>query len=249
MFPAFDTPKGARRFLRNVGPHADDLLSLRWADQGGKSEYPTDPSMSIDKHQELIDQAREEQAPTGKAALAINGNDLMQAGVKPGPEMGQLLEELVDAVVENPQLNTKEGLLGLLRGQGKIASYDEYEEEPHPYLEMYPQTHPEGHRLNWDGRGFGKGLYNPEDDTLHTWNVPDSDGDPIHSDYAEGVLGHRNYERDNRFHIMPNGYVTAYGQYAGGAPSMHAQRLQSMNPQYKTWAEPGYDPYEGDWDD
>src|SRR5439155_18131684 len=114
MFPAFDTEKGARRFLNRVGEHADDLLDLRWADQGGKSEYPTDPSLSIDNHRQLIEQARQQKAPTAISQLAVNGGDLIAAGVPQGPEVGTILRSLVDAVIENPELNTRDGLLGLV---------------------------------------------------------------------------------------------------------------------------------------
>lgn len=122
MFPAFDNERGARKFLNRVGDeHADDLIRLRWADQGGKSEYPTDASLSTDTQQTLVNGAREAQAPTQLSQLAINGRDLIAAGMKPGPDMGTTLERLVQQVVENPELNTKEGLLGLVRGWGLIA--------------------------------------------------------------------------------------------------------------------------------
>jgi tRNA nucleotidyltransferase (CCA-adding enzyme) len=115
MFPAFTTEKGARKFLNTVGEHADDLLHLRWADQGGKSEYPTDPSMSVNQQADLLEKVRNAGAPTDKSMLAINGTDLIAAGVTPGPAMGQLIQRLTEAVIENPELNTRDGLLGLVR--------------------------------------------------------------------------------------------------------------------------------------
>ena len=45
--------------------------------------------------------------------LAITGSDLIAAGMKPGKEMGSVLHELLDAVLENPELNKKEALLAL----------------------------------------------------------------------------------------------------------------------------------------
>ena len=45
--------------------------------------------------------------------LAINGGDLMEIGIKPGKEMGDRLKRCLEAVIENPQLNTKEKLLQL----------------------------------------------------------------------------------------------------------------------------------------
>lgn len=113
MWPAFTTERGARRHLHRVGDHADDLMTLRWADQGGKSDYPTDNTLSLDTQQRLMDRVRNAQQPTSQAALAINGNDLIQAGIQPGPQMGQILKKLTDDVVDDPRKNQRNTLLTL----------------------------------------------------------------------------------------------------------------------------------------
>lgn len=119
MFPAFTSQKGARKFLQRVGDHADDLLDLRWADQGGKAEYPpnsrTGLDLSTETQRNLLDQVRNDQQPTNQAALAINGNDLIAAGIRPGPQMGSILQNLTDMVIDNPALNTKDQLLQLVQ--------------------------------------------------------------------------------------------------------------------------------------
>ena len=43
--------------------------------------------------------------------LAVTGRDLIQAGMKPGKEIGEKLNELLERVIETPELNTKEELL------------------------------------------------------------------------------------------------------------------------------------------
>ena len=43
--------------------------------------------------------------------LAVNGGDLMAVGVRPGKEMGQILQQLLDLVLECPKKNEKERLL------------------------------------------------------------------------------------------------------------------------------------------
>ncbi|MBO4288606.1 MAG: CCA tRNA nucleotidyltransferase [Lachnospiraceae bacterium] len=43
--------------------------------------------------------------------LAVTGGDLIKAGIRPGPGMGQILQQLLDRVLEDPSLNTKEQLL------------------------------------------------------------------------------------------------------------------------------------------
>lgn len=48
--------------------------------------------------------------------LAVNGRDLIGIGLKPGPQFGQILEGLMDRVLEDPSLNQRDELLGLLPG-------------------------------------------------------------------------------------------------------------------------------------
>lgn len=43
--------------------------------------------------------------------LAVNGNDLMAAGIQPGPGLGGILKELLEYVLEQPEKNTREELL------------------------------------------------------------------------------------------------------------------------------------------
>lgn len=108
MFPAFSSDKGARKFIRNVGDeHADDLLTLRWADQHGKGQTPEELSArtGVDQQRGLVEQARSTQAPTSTSMLAINGNDIIALGIKPGPAVGRILRLLTDDVVEDPNLN------------------------------------------------------------------------------------------------------------------------------------------------
>jgi len=47
--------------------------------------------------------------------LAINGSDLAELGVPKGKEMGEMLENLLDMVMRNPELNTKSVLVELIK--------------------------------------------------------------------------------------------------------------------------------------
>ena len=47
--------------------------------------------------------------------LAIGGKDLIAIGVKPGPDMGRILKVLLDRVLEEPELNTREQLLAIVK--------------------------------------------------------------------------------------------------------------------------------------
>lgn len=111
MFPAFSSAKGARKFLHRVGDeHADDLLTLRYADQRGKGQSPEELAARthVDEQRGLVEQVRSAQEPTNQSALMINGSDVIALGVKPGPAVGQILRRLTDDVVEDPRLNDPE---------------------------------------------------------------------------------------------------------------------------------------------
>ena len=57
--------------------------------------------------------------PLGVADLAVTGEDLMDAGVPKGPEVGRVLRKLLEAVLDDPATNTNEELLALVvRGTG-----------------------------------------------------------------------------------------------------------------------------------
>jgi tRNA nucleotidyltransferase (CCA-adding enzyme) len=50
------------------------------------------------------------------SGLAIDGNDLIrELGLEPGPEVGRLLDALLQAVIEDPGLNEREALLRIAR--------------------------------------------------------------------------------------------------------------------------------------
>jgi tRNA nucleotidyltransferase (CCA-adding enzyme) len=53
--------------------------------------------------------------PIEVADLALDGEDLRQAGVAPGPAMGATLRRLLDHVLEDPSRNTRDALLALVR--------------------------------------------------------------------------------------------------------------------------------------
>lgn len=53
--------------------------------------------------------------------LAVKGQDLIAAGVKPGKEMGEILHQLLEEVLEDPEDNQKEILLQKIQRQQRIS--------------------------------------------------------------------------------------------------------------------------------
>jgi len=49
--------------------------------------------------------------PLALKDLAVKGDDLIAAGVRPGPDVGEVLKRLLGEVLDDPAKNTKEYLL------------------------------------------------------------------------------------------------------------------------------------------
>ena len=47
--------------------------------------------------------------------LSVDGKDLMAAGVKQGKQIGEILSDLLEIVLEDPEKNTKETLLAYVK--------------------------------------------------------------------------------------------------------------------------------------
>jgi tRNA nucleotidyltransferase (CCA-adding enzyme) len=98
-----------RRWLSQVGPAAEDLLALLAATVS-RSPLPT-----------VVEAIRASGDPLSLKDLAVRGDDLIAAGVRPGPEVGDLLAQLLDHVLEDPARNTREQLLARVRDRLQTA--------------------------------------------------------------------------------------------------------------------------------
>lgn len=104
-----NTDAAIRRFMKKVGlGNIDDILDLREGDRLGSGAKKT--SWRLEEMKErMIKQLNQ---PMEVRDLAINGHDLMtDLQMKPGREMGQILNTLFEEVLENPEINTREILL------------------------------------------------------------------------------------------------------------------------------------------
>ncbi len=89
-----------RRWLSQVGEYADDLLVLLTAGAAPRSLLP-----------KVVESIRAAKDPLAVKDLALKGDDLLAAGVRPGPEVGETLERLLAEVLEDPTRNTRDYLL------------------------------------------------------------------------------------------------------------------------------------------
>ena len=116
MFPYFSNARGARKFINSLNGDvkmAFDLMLLREADSSGKRTGQMDSydEQMIQKDLALLQEVVDNNSAMTVKDLAINGRDLIALGMKPGPELGETLNKLLDLVIENPELNDRDELL------------------------------------------------------------------------------------------------------------------------------------------
>ncbi len=99
----------ARRFLRDHGERlARDLVAHKQADLRAKNIDQEELARTL-RLAELVE--REASQPHRVSDLEVDGSDLLALGYREGPELGSVLSELLDEVVEDPGRNRKEWLL------------------------------------------------------------------------------------------------------------------------------------------
>jgi tRNA nucleotidyltransferase/poly(A) polymerase len=104
-------PVEIRRFLALHGDSlAADLVALKRADLAAKIVQP-DERAAVERLAGGLVAERESAHRLGD--LAIDGTDLLELGYREGPELGAVLRRLLDEVVEDPDRNTRDSLLGL----------------------------------------------------------------------------------------------------------------------------------------
>lgn len=99
-----------RRFLARTGPeNLEDLLALRSADAYGTTGEPPDPR-GLEPLRRRVERLLSESRALAVRDLAVGGNELAALGIPRGPVMGRILAELLETVLDDPELNTRERL-------------------------------------------------------------------------------------------------------------------------------------------
>jgi len=108
------TDGAVRRFLRKIGvENLDDLFELRKADRIGNG-LKRGESIAVKNLKRRIDKIIEEENAITVNDLAVNGYDLMSRfNLKSGPIIGKILNNLLEAILDDPSKNEKEILLSL----------------------------------------------------------------------------------------------------------------------------------------
>ncbi len=105
--------KYMRRALNRLGEDLfPALFDVKEADMKAQSGYcRCEKEASLDGMRREYEEVIRNRDCVSLKELAVNGNDLIAAGMPPGKGIGTVLKALLDQVLEDPALNTKEYLL------------------------------------------------------------------------------------------------------------------------------------------
>jgi tRNA nucleotidyltransferase (CCA-adding enzyme) len=104
--PSGSDDRSVRRWLAQTGESADDLIAI-WSLRHG-----SEPPWS-----EAVREIRRRGDALTRSELAVSGADLEALGAR-GPRIGQILASLLEQVLQDPALNTRDRLLDLARKMG-----------------------------------------------------------------------------------------------------------------------------------
>jgi tRNA nucleotidyltransferase (CCA-adding enzyme) len=104
--PQSTSEQSVRRWLAQTGDSADDLISLWSLRHGGEPGWA-----------DVVRTIRRRGDPVSRSDLAVTGRDLEALGAR-GPRIGQMLAQLLERVLEDPALNTRDTLLEVARKMG-----------------------------------------------------------------------------------------------------------------------------------
>lgn len=114
-FPA--ERRSVRRAVWKVGEDLFPmLLQVKEADTMAQSLYEREEKLEwIAKVEKLYREILKDRECLSLKDLAVTGRDLIRAGCAPGPELGRILNEMLQNVLEHPEHNNKEYLLQSIR--------------------------------------------------------------------------------------------------------------------------------------
>lgn len=102
-----------RRAVNKIGEDLfDDFILVKKADLLAQSMYLREEKLNnLAEWDACYREIREAEECVSLRTLAVNGRDLIAAGLQPGRELGDILKQLLDEVLETPEKNEKDYLV------------------------------------------------------------------------------------------------------------------------------------------
>ena len=114
-YPLNSTSRAVRRAINRIGVELFPYyLAMRVANIKAQSHYERKEKLKkVVRVQKMYQKVIREGQCVSLRELAITGGDLIELGMEPGPQIGEVLKELLEFVLDHPKYNTREYLLPL----------------------------------------------------------------------------------------------------------------------------------------
>jgi len=111
----FSKKMNIRNLASRIGmENLEDAWELKKAFIKGSRSSEKSKSVEIERAENSVREILQEKPPVSLKDLAVNGKDLIELGYQEGKGIGQVLKELLNLVLEKPELNQKEKLLKII---------------------------------------------------------------------------------------------------------------------------------------
>lgn len=116
------TPAFARKLIYKVGiDNFPRLLEIKKADTLAQSMLDREKKLNkLLALRSVYEEVLEKDFCVSLKQLAVSGRDLIQLGMKPGKELGEVLNRLLEEVLEHPNFNTKDILVDFIKRWGYL---------------------------------------------------------------------------------------------------------------------------------
>jgi tRNA nucleotidyltransferase/poly(A) polymerase len=113
------TPRAVRRLLAMLDHHhlsISDFMRMRIADKKGNLAKQPYTLSQIKRRLGMLRAEAAKEPALNLNALAVSGRDIMDLlKISPGPRVGKIKEQLLEAVLDTPELNTRDQLIKLIQ--------------------------------------------------------------------------------------------------------------------------------------
>ena len=106
-----------RRLIAEIGEEAfPDMFEVNRADLLAQSMHLREEKQAKQKRlEDIYHEIQERKECLSLKDLAVNGRDLLEKGLRPGREIGEILQRMLSDVLEDPAHNEKKYLLNNLK--------------------------------------------------------------------------------------------------------------------------------------
>lgn len=106
-----------KKWMNRLSPEVLlEILEIKLADNLATGNMSAELEVKFIDIRKMIAEILVQEQCFSRKTLAVSGNDVLAAGVKPGPAVGAALDKLLDAVIEGACENEREALLRYLQG-------------------------------------------------------------------------------------------------------------------------------------